>query len=275
MLQKHPDEEYVHYLISGVEQGFHNGMSVLPENSYVCKNNLSARRDPEKTKELLGKEIEKGYAIGPFSEPPFNIYRINPISLAQKKYSLKKRLVVDMSAPHNDPEIPSINSLISKDDFRLSYVRIDDAIRIIQKLGRGTYLCKTDLVDAFKNLPVREDIIPYQGIAWDNKYYFFTRLVFGCTSSPKIFDALSKAIVWIAQNNYDIEYILHLLDDFLTCDPPGDYTRALRTMAVLKLILKKLNIAWAEHKTIGPEMILEYLGIILRHVAHGKSTPPG
>ena len=54
--------------------------------------------------ELLNDKLRKGYLIGPFNEHPFEVYRIHPISVAQKKYSDKKRLVVDLSAPHNDSE---------------------------------------------------------------------------------------------------------------------------------------------------------------------------
>lgn len=255
----------------GIEEGFYTGISPTPQVSHECKNNLSARRDPQKTSELIQKELEKGYMIGPFSESPFEIYRINPLSLVERKYSLKKRLVVDMSAPHEDPDIPSINSLISKEDYKLSYVKFDEAIKIIQKLGRGSWLCKTDLVDAFKNLPVRPEVIPFQGISWENQMYFWVRLVFGCRSSPSLFNLLSKAIVWIAQNNYDIKHMLHLLDDFLTVDPPN--FEATRTMAIIKMILKKLHVDWAPHKTIGPANVLEYLGIILDTLAMESRLP--
>lgn len=252
-------------MLTGISEGFDTGIKFSSLSSYQCKNNLSARRDPEKTQELIENELQKGYLIGPFSESPFDLYRINPLSLAERKYSQKKRLVVDMSAPHDNPDVPSINSLISKEEFKLSYVKIDEAIGIIQKLGRGSWLCKTDLVDAFKNLPVRPDIIPFQGIAWDQNIYFWTRLVFGCRSSPYLFNMLSKAIVWIAHNNYSIKFILHLLDDFLTIDPP-DF-EATRTMALIKMILKKLHVDWAPHKTFGPANALEYLGVILDTLA--------
>ena len=182
---------------------------------------MSSKNEPEITPDLLAKEVSKGYVIGPFDKPPFDTNRINLISLTSKKYSAKKRLDVDMSAPHDDPDNPSINDLISKEDFRLSYVKIDEAITIVKNLGKGILLCKTDLVDALKQLPTNPQIWPLQGVSWQGKYYFFTRLVFGCRSSCKIFDALSCAFVWIAKHKYGIQYILHLLDDFLTFDPPG------------------------------------------------------
>ena len=63
------------------------------------------------------------------------------------------------------------------------------------------------------------------------KNIFYTRQVFGSRSSPKNFDWLSQAICWIGQHNYGINVMLHLLDDFLTTDPPN--ATAERTMALL------------------------------------------
>ena len=76
-----------------------------------------------------------------------------------------------MSAAHDNDTHPSLNELINKEEFFLSYVTIDDAIRMIKKLGKGALMCKVDLMDAFKNLNVAEHLWSYQGIKWNNKYY--------------------------------------------------------------------------------------------------------
>lgn len=77
-------------------------------------------------------------------------------------------------------------------------------------------MCKTDISDAFKIVP----IIPSQWhlfcIKWKLNYYYYNKLSFGCHSSPKIFDHLSQAVCWIATNNYGVQHIFHLLDDFIT-----------------------------------------------------------
>ena len=143
----------------------------------------------------------------------------------------------------------------------MSYIKFEEAIEIIKWLGRYTWLCKNDLHDAFKQLPVREQDWPWLGIFWQNQYYFYTRLVFGCRSSPKIFDTLSQAIVWIAKHNYGISHRLHLLDDFLVLDAPA--ADADRSMAVLTLIMNKLRLPYSEPKTVGPCTQLEYLGLLL------------
>jgi len=257
----HPDAVFTEYLISGLTHGFDTGLQHLPTLSHECKNLLSASQNPEDTTNLLVSELSNGYVIGPFDKIPFLHYRISPLGIAESKYSRKKRLIVDLSAPHDDSAHPSLNDLIDKDDFSLSYVSIDNAISVIQKLGKGSWLCKTDIKDAFKLLPIKESLWPFYGVKWKDKYYFYTRLVFGSRSSPKIFDFLSLAICWILHNNYHVEHILHLLDDFLTIDSPDSVPE--RTMALLMLVFKKLGIPLADHKTVGPTHCLEFLGVIL------------
>ena len=260
-LTSHPDKDFVSYLLNGLSFGFDTGFLSRPEVPYICKNLLTARRDPSAVRELIDKELSKGFLRGPFEQIPYENYRINPVGIAQHKYSKKKRLIVDLSAPHNNDNHPSLNSLIDKDSHSLQYVRIDDAIKVIRQIGPGALLVKTDISDAFKLLPIHPDLWPFHGISHDGLFYFYTRLVFGSRSSPKIFDTLSEAICWIAQNNYDVENLLHLLDDFLVIvDPKDDATAAKETFLG---IFHKLQVPLALHKTEGPSTALEYLGVIL------------
>ena len=166
-----------------------------------------------------------------------------------------------MSSPHDDPLNSSINDLIDKDSCSLTYVKIDDAIKTIQHYGRNVLLCKVDISNAFKIMPIKDNQWPYFCVKWENKYYVYVCLVFGYRSSPKIFDTLSQALCWIATNNYGIETIFHLLDDILTVDEP-DSCIGERTMALLTLIFGRLHIPLAQHKCTGPTACLEYLGII-------------
>ena len=154
-----------------------------------------------------------------------------------------------------------MNDLINKEQCSLSYVKIDDAIQLIQQFGIGSLMCKTDMTDAFKQIPIRPNQWHLFCFKWKTKYHHFVRLPFGCRSSPKLFDTLSSAICWIAKNNYGIHNILHLLDDFLTIDKPEACGE--RTMALLCTIFYRLNLPLSAKKTVGPTSELEYLGIIL------------
>ena len=48
-LSKHPDKDFVKYLIDGFTCGFDTGLAYLPEQSLECDNLLSAKRQPEST----------------------------------------------------------------------------------------------------------------------------------------------------------------------------------------------------------------------------------
>ena len=103
---------------------------------------------------------------------------------------------------------------------------------------------------------------------FNNEYYHFVRLPFGC---PHLFTMLSESISWIAKNNYNINVIFHLLDAFLTIDKPSDC--GFRTMALSSLIFNKHNIPLSAKKTIGSTFVLEYLGIILDTVKMQARLP--
>ena len=128
------------YLCSGLENGFDTLISDTNLETKECKNLLSARDNATAVQDLLTTECAKGFAYGPFSEAPYENYRVSPIGIAIGKYSGKKRLIIDLSSPHNSTSHISINNLIDKDQCSLTYVKIDDAIKKICEFGKGAIL---------------------------------------------------------------------------------------------------------------------------------------
>ena len=233
---------------------------VLPTKE--CKNLLSAQQNPEIIDNLLDQERDKDYLYGPLNHSPFKSYRVSPIGLVVGKYSGKQRLIVDLSSPHDNAQHMSVNDLIDKEACSLTYVRIDDAIKAICQHGCGAPMCKVDIADAFKQLAILPAQWPFFCVKCKHFYYVFVRLVFGCRSSPCLFDTVSQAIFWIATYNCGIRTIFHLLDDFLTVDKP-DLCAEERTIALLTPLFARLNVPLAKHMCTGPSDCLEYLGIIL------------
>nr|XP_006816894.1 PREDICTED: uncharacterized protein LOC102802474 [Saccoglossus kowalevskii] len=152
-------------------------------------------------------------------------------------------------------------ALLLNHNIKVDWSRRDPMLYTSIFAGTTVTACKTDIVDAFKLLPIHPSLWHLYGINWQDNFYFFVRLAFGSRSSPKIFDQLSTAICWIAHHYYGINKMLHLLDDFLTIDAPS--YDAERTMALLTLIFGRLGIPLAPHKTVGPTTTLEFLGIEL------------
>lgn len=270
----YPDPQARTNLLNGLRSGFHTGLAYLPTKSFECNNLLSTKQFPQDTTDLLSVEVEKGYVLGPYASPPFDIVRINPLGIVQAKYSTKKRLIVDMSSPHDNQETCSLNDLVNKEEFSLSYVKLDDAIRIIKSLRADSplFLCKTDISDAFKQIPIHASLWPYHGVRWKDQYYFFTRLVFGSRSSPKIFDSFAQTICWILEHNYGVTPLLHLLDDFLVICPPGSDAQSL--MDTMLTVFAFLGVPLSAKKTVGPVFCLEYLGVELCTRTMEARLPP-
>jgi hypothetical protein len=260
-LRFHPDRAWVNDLLRGLKFGFDIGINEPPNEIFECKNLLSSKKEGAFVTAALKQEVDCNYIAGPFDSLPFTQYRVSPIGVATGKYSGKKRLILDLSAPHTEGEISSVNSQIDKDEYSLHYVTIDDAINVIRRLGKGSQLTKVDVKDAFRILPVAPHQWPHLCIKWEGQFYFYLRLPFGSRSSPKIFTMLSEAVHWIATRNYGIRHLLFLLDDFLVIDDAQ--ADAVESKTRLLKVFDVLGVPLNQKKTAGPATTLEYLGIVL------------
>ena len=88
----YPDKYFVFYLLDGLVNGFDTGIENAPKVTLECRNNLSARRDPDFVYSALQVEVDNGYMVGPLSTLPaaWTHYRVSPLGVAQHKYSAKK-----------------------------------------------------------------------------------------------------------------------------------------------------------------------------------------
>jgi hypothetical protein len=78
-----------------------------------------------------------------------------------------------MSAPHDNPEHDSFNSLMDKGEYSLSYTKIDDAVKVIRCYGVGCKLCKTDVKAAFKLIPISPSLWHLHGAKVDGYLFYF------------------------------------------------------------------------------------------------------
>ena len=273
-LHGHPDPSFVLKLCSDLRFGARLGYNG-PRKSKFSKNLKSAIDNPTIVSNNLAKEVALGHTAGPFTNPPFANLQVSPIGIVPKKHSDKFRTIFHLSFPKTGE---SINSFIEKDDFSLQYIKIDDAIAALIRLGRGTYLAKTDIESAFRQFPVHPEDWELLGMYWNNSYYFDKVLPFGLRSAPYIFNQLSDALEWILLNMCFISYVGHILDDFLIMEPPtlaGLPSQACQTsLSSMLLTFNTLGVPIAEHKTEGPSLIIEFLGIILDSQKMEARLPP-
>lgn len=263
-LKDHPDPKFVSQLCQNLNFGVKIGFQGT-RRSRFSKNLPTAIEKPDIVSSNLATEVALGRTAGPFDSPPFINFQVSPIGLVPKKHSDKFRTIFHLSFPKSG--ISSINYSITKDDFGLQYITIDNAIAGIKSYGKGCFLAKTDIESAFRLIPVHPEDYELLGMFWNNKYYFDKVLPFGLRSAPFLFNQLSDAVEWVLIHKQHISFVCHILDDFLIIEPPsGSFPFDFKCRTSLTKMLnsfKTFGIPIATKKTEGPSTVIEFMGIIL------------
>ena len=215
-LEQHPDRDFVQYLLTGMQCGFHVGARRSSVMSSSAQGNLpSVRQHPQLVAEHLATEREAGRLLGPLPSHLAELCQVSPIGLIPKPHQPGKwRLIVDLSSPHG----ASVNDAISVDYCHMRYASVLDAAAIIRQLGKGTVLAKIDLLSAYRIIPVHPDDHPLLAIKWDGDTFIDTALPFGLRSAPKIFPLWRTH--WPGScGQWGVKWQLHYLDDYLFCGP--------------------------------------------------------
>ena len=197
------------YILNGIEQGFHIGFEG-PECATTCDNNKSVRDNLLETKFKIDHEVQLNRIEGPFKHIPFDNFKISPLALREKSNG-KFRLLHNLSHPYDES---AVNTNIPESASTVHYETINSAIKIIQKY-KISYLAKSDIADAFRIIPIHPSCHHLLGFKFQEKFYYDKCLPQGCSSSCKIFEAFSDAIIWILKNKYGIKNVVKVLDDFL------------------------------------------------------------
>ena len=125
-LATHPNRNFVCNLLSTLKEGARIGYTG-PRSDQVSPNLISAAQHPEVVSLNLQKEIALGRVAGPYPSPPLPKFQCHPVGVIPKKHSTEWCTIYHLSFPQGT----SINDHIPKDPYSLSYVRVDDAIRIL------------------------------------------------------------------------------------------------------------------------------------------------
>ena len=215
----------------------------------------------------LLKACADGQTAGPFNHAPFADIQCSGVGTVPKKNG-KLRVIHHLSAHEGG----SINDGISSTEFSLKYIRIDDAVETILRLGRGCFLTKLDIRSAFRLIPVRPEDWSLLGIHWDNKFYFEKVLPFELRSSSCIFNQVANAIEWIVKEVFKVPEVLHYLDDYLNIAPPNMHLAKSQQDFILAAF-DYLGVPLAREKVEGPVTELTFLGISLDTVMMEARLP--
>lgn len=96
-------------------------------------------------------------------------------------------------------------------------------------------------------------------------------LPFGLRSAPFLFNQLSDGLEWILKNNYGIQRVIHILDDFFIAE--RNKLDCLTSFSTLLKVFMSLMAPVVASKTIGPSREIEFMGIILDSVRMEARLP--
>ena len=163
------------------------------------------------------------------------------------------------------PEGGSVNDGIDKELAAVSYISVDDIVTRILKLGRGTLLAKTDIKQAYRNVPIHPEDRLLLGMQWEGKVYVDTALPFGLRSATLIFSALADALLWIMRKNRATNTD-NYIDDFITAGAPNTHECA-QNAVIMYETCDELGLQAEPEKDEGPATIISFLGLELDTVA--------
>lgn len=218
---------------------------------------LSALENPEVVDAKLGKELAAHRLAGPFLSPPLSPFRISPLGIVPKKVPGEFRLIHHLSFPKGS----SVNDGISPEHTSVRYATIGEAIKPIMNAGQGCFLAKTDIKNAFRIIPIHPIDYGLLGMQWRGLYYYDRCMPMGCSSSCLTFETFSTAVEWIARHKLKIDYILHLLDDFLLVASSSQLCK--KQLDLFLSLCSYLGIPMAPEKTCGLATTMSFAGIEL------------
>ena len=239
------------------------------ERYYSEANNWpSAVKYSEAVSQSIDKDLMKGRKSGPFSEKPFSTFRGSPLGAFPKKRSIRKyRIIHDLSWPPGR----SVNTHIADHECTLHYISIDEASKLVKKYGKGAYLAKLDLEDAFKGIVVRPEDWDLLGSVWypdgdhsNKQYYVDMVLQFGLRSSPRRFNEFADALEYIMKQD-GVTDVCHYLDDYLTAGPQNTNICQINLDHMLNTC-DRVGFAVNPSKIATPTTEIEFLGIIVDSV---------
>ena len=100
----------------------------------------------------------------------------------------------------------------------MAYISVDNIAECVLALGRDALLAKSDVKQAYRQIPVHPDDRVLLGMAWRGQYFVDATLPFGLHSAPLIFSAVADALEWVVRRA-GVQFIFHYIDDFIIVGP--------------------------------------------------------
>jgi hypothetical protein len=265
------------FIVDGINNGI-DTFCTLQGGGDVVKNLPSAFQFPEKVDEFYHVEETAGrYVVlasvdgkpAPGTRPDLHF---SPTGTAPKRSFepdvIKRRVITHSSAgPSRGSKEGSVNGSILMADLAVEFTNVLDVADSVRSFGPSAKLCKTDVRSAYRNLPVRPDLVHLQCSEWRGILRADLCLGFGVASGPFTFEQFAMAIHYVLQRDLDESLgvgataVHHYLDGcIIVC---RDIVTSDRAYDIMVATYCRLGVPLSMEKTERTVTVTDFLGIVV------------
>ena len=281
MIQLLKHSNYSERKIEFLKEGFTNGFSLHYQGNRQGQFTLlNLKLDVGTPTELWNKvmkEVQARRYAGPFETPPFKDFVQSLIGLVPKDQGKKTRLIFHLSYPRkSSTNRKSINECTPKEKCTVKYKDFDCAVKLCLKEGKGCSAGKTDVISAFRIIPVRPEDWPLLVMRAlnprNNRLYYFVDkcLPFGHSISCALFQELSDALSHLAEFHSGKQNVNYLDDFFFVAIIQAFCNKQLRDF---RAMTGSVGVALSPEKTVWGSTMITFLGLLIDTVRQLVGIP--
>jgi hypothetical protein len=209
-------------VLDGFVNGFDQGIpkhSISDMKRYTPANHSSALLAKEKIEKSIRQELEEKRMFGPFDQEEVNLifpfYRTNPLG-AVINGDGSFRPINDLSFPHNQGDIPSVNSFVDPKDFETTWDDFAKVSKFFKELTKPVELAIFDWEKAYRQIPTAPNQWPYLMVKdFDENILLDTRITFGGVAGCGSFGRPADAWKRIMKHEFNVLEVFRWVDDNL------------------------------------------------------------
>ncbi|OAV90658.1 hypothetical protein PTTG_09463, partial [Puccinia triticina 1-1 BBBD Race 1] len=177
-----------------------------------------------KIEDSICKELEAGRMFGPFSydqvRKRFNFFRTNPLgAVINGDGSL--RAINDLSFPHGEIGIPSVNSFVDTGDFQTSWDNFNAVASFLKEQKEPVLLALFNWEKAYRQIPTAPSQWPYLMVQnFDDQLLLDTRITFGGVAGCGSFGRPADAWKELMLAEFDVLNVFWWVNDNLFVKRP-------------------------------------------------------
>ena len=145
-------------------------------------------------------------------------------------------------------------------------------VSLVLRCGKNSLISKGDIEDNYRTVPISPLDYHKLGFSFQDKFYFDCGLPMGASSSVRIYESFSKALQWILQEKFSVQFVSHIIDDFIFVGPSNSYIYEGGLKKFL-LLCNLLNIPVKSSKTVWPTTCASVHGIEIDTVSMEARLP--